>query len=451
MNLWKEQTIYPGNHRTTAGINDEGLSGQNGHFFRYTEGSMKEKIFAPDIENLISSTFGGHVIGLESPEQLQALDELFDVLSVIKPCGSDGLREIWIKADRGTADDYGNYEDYLDDEIRTKKDFEDYFDMRFPDPVYWYHLAIVEHDGYNGVFLGRRHVMERNPHQTRESGGWGEIILPYIHWMIDAAKVAIAKLRDGTYNGDIRANLPLEHRTGTILRKDLWERIHGSREYDMEGLTQDEADRFAQMMDGVTDKPEPEGRIQQMTAGMFYRTCALGYKANNYEGCDLSPKEQYYRHADGRDEGLSEIDPEDAATFDTWFHDRHRYGGHPWEICRGGNSTHVDLYVHEDKEGYYFRLAGDHRRAEVIRFYLALRDAGLPVTISNGRLIAAAVQATDKIGIVPEGIFPRYCGSMFPGEEILDFINLSDEDWDKIVDCIMWQDEPLVELMDAAE
>lgn len=31
-------------------------------------------------------------------------------------------------------------------------------------------------------------------------------------------------------------------------------------------------------------------------------------KENGYDGTDLSPKEQYYKHADGRDDGLNEID-----------------------------------------------------------------------------------------------------------------------------------------------
>lgn len=30
----------------------------------------------------------------------------------------------------------------------------------------------------------------------------------------------------------------------------------------------------------------------------------------------------------------------------------------------------------------------------------------------------------DYIGIVPEGIIPCYCSSMFPGEKIIDFMNL---------------------------
>ena len=52
----------------------------------------------------------------------------------------------------------------------------------------------------------------------------------------------------------------------------------------------------------------------------------------------------YYRHADGRDDGLKKIDPDSAEAFADWLENREK-GGHPWEVCRGGNSTHVSLYV----------------------------------------------------------------------------------------------------------
>ena len=48
----------------------------------------------------------------------------------------------------------------------------------------------------------------------------------------------------------------------------------------------------------------------------------LGYVANNYEGLDLSPRDQYFKHADGRDGGLGEIDPDSPEAFSDWYHNR---------------------------------------------------------------------------------------------------------------------------------
>ena len=42
--------------------------------------------------------------------------------------------------------------------------------------------------------------------------------------------------------------------------------------------------------------------------------------------------------------------------------------------------------------------------------------------------LAARLTETDVIGIVPDGIFPGYCSSLFPGMEISDFMNLPYEE-----------------------
>lgn len=82
-----------------------------------------------------------------------------------------------------------------------------------------------------------------------------------------------------------------------------------------------------------------------MTANDFFRFCAMGYAENKYSGCDKTPKEQYYLHADGRDDGLRDLNPDDPEAFHAWLHDYSRGGGHPWEVCRGGNSTKAFMLV----------------------------------------------------------------------------------------------------------
>ena len=57
-----------------------------------------------------------------------------------------------------------------------------------------------------------------------------------------------------------------------------------------------------------------------------------------------------------------------------------------------------------------------------------LRKAGLPVCLLDRQALAARLTETDVIGIVPDGIFPRYCNSLFPGMEISDFMNLPYEE-----------------------
>ena len=62
----------------------------------------------------------------------------------------------------------------------------------------------------------------------------------------------------------------------------------------------------------------------------------------------LSGREMYSQYADGRHDGLLDIDPASEQEFADWIdgtHPKRGGGGHPWEIKRGGNTTHIDLTV----------------------------------------------------------------------------------------------------------
>ena len=184
-------------------------------------------------------------------------------------------------------------------------------------------------------------------------------------------------------------------------------------------------------------------RLQAMTANDFFRFCAMGYAENKYDGCGKTPKEQYVLHADGRDEGLQDIDADSPEAFHAWLHDRDRCGGHPWEVCRGGNSTHVDLRVMEDMRGYFLYLAGAawNRTMETVKFYLALTRANIPVYLAEAKMLADRLAEEEKIGIVPEGVLPAYCGSWFPNEHIIDYMNLPSEDREKFLPFCTWYEE----------
>lgn len=245
-------------------------------------------------------------------------------------------------------------------------------------------------------------------------------------WLLTATKEAIASLKSRSYNEYVSKNLPYRKRLGKILREDYWRILPEEKEEYLKDIEPGEVARFADL---IKKQPSssPVSRLPEMTTALFFDICRLGYEANNYEGIEkLTSKEMYRAHADGRDEGFLSLDESSAEAFEAWYHDKTHYGGHPWEICRGGNSTHISLYVSHDEKGWWLRLAGSSlgRSVEIVKFYLALADHGLPIFLTDGIEIAAMLTGTDYIGIVPEGVIPRYCASLFPGEKILDFMNL---------------------------
>lgn len=151
-----------------------------------------------------------------------------------------------------------------------------------------------------------------------------------------------------------------------------------------------------------------------MTANDFFDYCKIAYIAGQREDDivdkNLSGREMYQKYADGRDEGLLTIAADSTKEFADWIdgtHVKKTIGGHPWEIKRGGNTTHIDLYVsrprYHNKEGFIITLIGASigRLKETICMFLALHEADLPITISAPEGIRKRLLAQDNIGIIP--------------------------------------------------
>ena len=69
----------------------------------------------------------------------------------------------------------------------------------------------------------------------------------------------------------------------------------------------------------------------------------------------------------------------------------------------------------------------------------------------NGKLLAERLLQNEKIGIVPEGVFPAHCSSYFPDEEVIDYMTLDYEDRDKLAPFCTWQEIPSVRLVSSDE
>ena len=381
-------------------------------------------------------------------ETLALADELFSLLKQIAPTSDNGCRTLWFRAQRGPIEDWrdpekevrhGEYED--EDEVRKE------WLSWFPNETEWYEFSALEDNGYRIISVGHKCVFFFNTNE--ENNSYRYDISEFMQWMADEVRECMEMMKDGTYNDFVEKNLPPQHRTGTVERRHFFEVFPEAKEEFFKDLSTEEIEAFCEKAAAQpSDYEEFDLRLNKMTAGDFYRFCSLGYEANKYRGSEMSPKEQYYIHADGRDEGLKHIDVNDPDAFLEWLKNPSRGGGHPWEVCRGGNSTHISLNVQHDEKGYYLWLAGSSvgRTVETIKFYLALVKAGLPVFLSNVALLVERLRGTEKIGIVPEGVFPRYCDSYFPDEKIISFMNYPYERGDKLLPYCVWQKEPVVRL-----
>lgn len=179
----------------------------------------------------------------------------------------------------------------------------------------------------------------------------------------------------------------------------------------------------------ICDAPSPDP-IPQMTARKFFDYCRIAYCANpgsfdSYEltlDPDVSGLELYKTYSDGRDAGLSKINLDSPEAFSNWYNSQRNFGAHPWEIYRGGNSTHIDLRVDKvdqsHKKGWQITLSAfsSSRLAETCRIAMALDKAQMPFELEDKKSYLQRLRGEDMIGIVPDGYDTKYGWHNFPRE-----------------------------------
>ncbi len=379
---------------------------------------------------------------------MKLLDEIFSLAKEIAPMGNSAARELYLTADRGPFELY--WEMMFDSGYpETPQELHAEWEHHFPTPLDWFHCVLLDdpENGYKGIILNHKQIIEINPRQ--EPCGFPYDVTDLVHWLLTALKRTIDMMRQGSYAEFVSRELPIRQKAGTVKRSDLWALYPDLRDEFFEDLTQKQVDRFLSAIKGQpADLEELPGQLRSMTANDFYTFCSIGYKALGYAVKGQSPQEQYKKYADGRDDGLSEINPDSPEEFHEWLINRDRHGGHPWEICRGGNSTHISLYVCYEDTGYSLILAGSavSRTIETIKIYLALKAKNLPVFLRDGDILAQRVTGEELIGIVPEGVVPAYCSTWFPGQNVISFMNLPDDAPEKLAEKCTWQEIVLPQL-----
>ena len=439
---------------------------------------------APVLDRLLSSFNTGLVNSkLYDKKVLDVTIPLFHALSGLMPSPKNhDMKSIWVCVPRGTIDDFGDYEEMLEyGEVDSHEDFESLWQSEYPDKYVWYQLSLFEyHDkqgnlSYKGIIVNNYSVLSASFQEGIEKEYWlNDVIIDTCNKLLEAVSVSMKLLKEGIYNDFLNKELPYQYRKGVVQRHYVMEAEPEMKENLFKGLSEETYIKFCKLIDNGQNQVSAIKPLQSMTANDFFKACALGYKACRYKGTTFSPMEQYFMHADGRDEGLTGkgsglhseyggVNPDSPSAWDTWFHDKDRFGGHPWEVCRGGNSTHVSLYVVDGRDvkfgivtgkitedeakriqnesGYYFCVAGKAwtRAAEAINFYVAIHEAGYPVILADADAILARLQGKDWIGIVPHSMIPAYCESMFPTSYgvILDFMHVYKEE-DLWFDKIQW-------------
>ena len=316
--------------------------------------------------------------------------------------------------------------------VDTKKDFHELWKYDYPSETKWYKLAISEYNGNLYFYLVLKPVAVPE----------GYVFVA--NCLLNSVKGEMAKLlsNEDRWNHHIEKQLSYHRRFGRIYRKQFWDIIGEDAIRADQELGEDLIEKLSQLVDHI-NKKDKTPVIPKITANQFLHYCEIGYDANKYftgEQLSLSPKKKYLAMADMRHDGLLNIDGDSPEEFSHWYH-HCRIGGHPWEICRGGNSTHISLFVYESEDGWQLSLAGSSigRVVETVRIAIGLYDNGIPFSLRDSEAILRMVKGEDYIGIVPKEILTRYCNSHFPQEDrIIDFMHIPFDYKDEIEKQATW-------------
>lgn len=414
----------------------------------------KEKpFFAPLVDGIIENL--QHRKDLANRYICTKLKEVYTVFSCIKAGNDDDLRTIWLEVERGGIRAFGNFLEFRENgEIVTREKYHELWKSYYPEETKWCKFQTSQYRDNLYFYFDSKLIFSVNTKaEPAEKENYNlDIYEQFLDWLMIKVQKAIDQLRKDpvAFNKYISENLPWAKRVGRIKRSDFHDIMGEDTIRPDLGLGKELTEKFVFLVNEMKNRDTP--LLQEMTADQFFRLCEIGYDANGYfkeETEKLTPREKYTRMADGRDEGLREINGDSSQAFHEWYH-HGRWGGHPWEICRGGNSTHISLAVYPQDGKWIVYLAGSSigRVEETVRMAVALHEYKIPFELSQAGEIVRMVTGDDYIGIVPEHVLPRYCHSMFPEEDrIIDFMNLGyDEEFtQKIVEKSYWY--PLEEII----
>ena len=100
---------------------------------------MTSDMFAPEIQSYIHwlGNMEHHGVGsqfLFDEKSHVHLDDLFKMLQSLDPVNDNGVYELWLRANRGRLEDFGDFEEYRDaGEVESYAEFEQLWVSEFPD------------------------------------------------------------------------------------------------------------------------------------------------------------------------------------------------------------------------------------------------------------------------------------------------------------------------------
>ncbi len=418
---------------------------------------MKKKMYAPGLDRWImcysnANPFSGTDL-VESSQK--ALKRVLKELSHIGFTAREGYWDMWLPVERGTLEDFGDYERlYEEGDYGSFEEFENDWKRSYPNEVYWHKLVVAHENDCTILYIDNSPFVNIQP-QNFEKGKITDVTR-VLNYICEELRKIRKHLEEDTYEEYLKKNLPYEYQFGLINRGELWAIEPKRKEIDIKDLTTEEIDKFTEFV-SMYGQDEPLDRLSDLTAERYYELCAICYKAAKFKELEgRTPKEMYRRYGDNRDGGLSTLDQKSSVAFREWFESSNdekwkiQNASHLWELSTGSTPVRMHLRVDKDEKGYYLTLSGgwNCRTAETVRMYNALCDEGIPLRFFDGQELVSKIHGRDDVGVVPitEIAFSFWYGG-FPKGNPGSFIQLDEyEKRDEIVKATAWFELPTLKL-----
>lgn len=373
---------------------------------------------------------------LEDEKDLKLFEKIESIFRELPPSDDQlDYRCLWISIPRGPIEDFGDFEDFKEEGL-SYEDFVSHWKCEHPDDADWYVLQYERiPDGRRYIVLGRLVLFYGNGEKEfrRRSRNHTDLL----EWLTVVLREQVDSVKAGTYRDRVLKELPLGYRKGVVRRSDVWKSGFWTKEADLDDTTDEDIERFSKLVgNGIEDVPDK--RIPSMTLNDYLALCSMCFRIRGENTDGMSLKEQYKRFADGRDEGMLELDPDDPDAFRQF--QRNVRSGHVWEIRFGHGYSRMHLYPMNDERGWYLVLRGCFDRTDFIHIALSLSEKGMPVEVMESTKVLRAIRGEDWIGIVPRRSYPFYCSGEFTEHDVLECVSFRDEMMEKFGDKIEWYD-----------
>ncbi len=193
------------------------------------------------------------------------------------------------------------------------------------------------------------------------------------------------------FNRRVQRLLPLEARTGRIVRKWSWPK----------GARPPLSRRELEALEDACRQGADVAARASLTAAEYLELAGVMYDAAYPELRALAPREKHSAKADSRHGGMLDLAPDDPHAFRDWFTSRAWSGCHPWEIVFGhphgilfspllaeDGSWRYNLAV--DSLGLYLRAA---------KMAIALGALGVPFALHDREVVISALRGLDDIEV----------------------------------------------------